>query len=184
MTVLNNMTATSTSTAKPRPPHKQPTAHKRPRPVVEVVTAASAFPISKKKKDERRIDASTLTRPVKEAKFLDWHETAKEVHKLGASAMVGQQKRDFEREQYKLLTGRDKKQQRVPLPIVRGIRKKAEQRLARQIEEAKEAGIVLPVGMTSNKKEQQRDKTYSQHGPAPSIGYVTKGVLKLRKKPV
>lgn len=133
------------------PPDKEPKDRKRPREV-QVVKAPSGFPISLHKKkrgalpsDGKKRGIESNTRSKKQERLLDWSETAKEIHAFGAKAFVGKQKRNYEEEQYKLLTGREKKKhQRVPLPIVRGIKKKAAQREARQIQEAKEAGIVMP----------------------------------------
>lgn len=119
-------------------------------------------------------------------KLLDWHDTVKEVRSYGATAFVGKQKRNFQDEQYKQLTGRDKKKQKVPLPIVRGIRKKAVARETRQIAEAKEAGIVLskqqlqPASKQRNKGSSSR---FNVHGPAPSVGFMKRGVLRVKDKP-
>jgi hypothetical protein len=174
-----------TATSKPSVPgveERNSLVVKKRKREVQVVTAASAFPISTKPPRQPIVRPERPSKSQKRDKsFLDWHETAKEVRNFGATAFVGQQKRNFESEQYKQLTGRDKKQQRIPLPIVRGIKKKAAQREARQLQEAKEAGIILPVAA---KKEKEKDKSSLQHGPAPSIGFVSgKGILKLKKKP-
>jgi Domain of unknown function (DUF4602) len=113
-------------------------------------------------------------------RLLDWRDTAKEIRSLGATAFVGQEKRNFQEEQYKLLTGRSKKKHSVPLPIARGIKKAAEKRLARQIQEAKESGTILPKSM-NKKKKKAVDNTARIHGPAPSVGFMSKGVLKVKK---
>ena len=98
---------------------------------------------------------------------------------MGATAFEGQQRRKHLDEQYEFLTGRKRKKQHVPLPIARGIKKKAEQRLARQIKEAKEAGVVLPKSLTK-KKEKEVDNTSRVYGPAPSVGFMKKGVLRVK----
>ena len=72
------------------------------------------------------------------------------------------------------LTGCKEKQQRLPLPIQRGIKKKAAKRLERQHEEARQAGIILPTVKT----EKQRVK--KDQGPAPSVGYMKRGVLHVK----
>ncbi|GKY92690.1 hypothetical protein MPSEU_000239100 [Mayamaea pseudoterrestris] len=163
--------------------------------VVEVVAASSAFPISTKPKRQSRQSSFAAERleeqkqKEKNSKILDWHDTVKEVRNFGATAFVGKQKRNHEAEEYKRLTGREKKGQRIPLPIVRGIQKKAAQREAKVLEEAKAAGIVLPAAAASkSKKEKDKNKINeghsSRHGPTPSIGHVNKGVLTVKRKPM
>jgi hypothetical protein len=152
---------------------------------VKVVTCPFAFPISTKKKREpdparplyQQQDASS-------DKFLDFFDTAREVHALGATTFAGKQKRTYNDAQYKILTGREKKKHQVPLPIVRGIKKKAVEREARAAQSAKEAGIVLPTKKKQGKSKQAKmDKTTARvHGPAPSIGHLNKGVFKFKDK--
>ena len=137
------------------------------------------FPISKKPKRNSPDDNDAPPSDKKsKQRLLDWHDTAHEIRSLGATGFVGQQKRNFDDEQYERLTGRKRKKHQVPLPIVRGIRKKAEERLARQIQEAKDAGTVLPKSLTQ-KKAKAKDKTARIHGPAPTVGFMKKGVLKV-----
>lgn len=112
--------------------------------------------------------------------LLDWNDTKQEIRSLGASAWEGKQRRRYRDDQYERLTGRSKKRQRVPLPIVRGIQKKAVAREERQRREAQEAGLVLPK---QPKKERRQQRTNDIHGPAPSIGFVNKGVLRVKGKP-
>jgi hypothetical protein len=98
--------------------------------------------------------------------------------------------RRHQEEQYELLTGRKKKHHAVPLPIVRGIKKKAIAREARILQEAKDAGIVLPIqsiAMTQpsakqreQMKKQQNFKMNQQYGPAPSIGFMKQGMYQVR----
>lgn len=92
---------------------------------------------------------------------------------------VKQQKHNYEDEQYKLLTGRERKKIRVPLPILRGRKKKAAEREAKREKEAREAGIVLPQ---KKKVQQKNDSTSRVYGPAPSIGFVAKGVFRMKKR--
>lgn len=154
---------------------------RRERPEVQVVACPSAFPISNKPQRQTppTKESPSPTKSIK--KELDWNETAREVRALGATAFVGKQKRNYEDEQYRLLTGRERKKQRVPLPIVRGIKKKAAAREARAQQEAKEAGIVLPK--QPKQTVSKRDRTADIHGPAPSIGFVSKGMLKVKGTP-
>ena len=92
---------------------------------------------------------------------------------------MGKQKKDFEDEQYFALTGRHKKKQKVPLPILRGLKKAAAKREAKAREEARQAGIILPKAKQETKKG---DSTYRNYGPAPSIGFVKNGVFKVQGK--
>jgi Domain of unknown function (DUF4602) len=154
---------------------------------VQVVQCPSAFPISTRKRPPPPAGASAIVasapaqaKQAAEPNFLDWRETAKEVRAFGATAFEGKQKRNFKDEQYKLLTGRSPKKHQVPLPIVRGIRKKAAEREKRKMEEARQAGIIIPKQQTKKKKV---DRTSQVYGPAPSIGAVHQGVLKLKGKP-
>ena len=96
---------------------------------VKVVTCPSAFPISTKAgKRSRDEDCGLLTKEASftggtpnKNKLLDLHETAKEIKAYGATAFIGRQKRDYEDEKYLRLTGRHKKKQKVPLPLLRGL---------------------------------------------------------------
>lgn len=156
---------------------KKPKKKKRE---VLVVSCQPDFPISSKPKRDALAPPSQQPQPQPQQKLLDWNDTAHEIRSLGATAFVGQQKRNFEDEQYEQLTGRKRKKHQVPLPIVRGIKKKAEQRLAREIQEAKESGTVLPKSLTQ-KKAKAQDKTSRIHGPAPTVGFMSKGVLKVKR---
>lgn len=181
--------------------HKQQPKRKRDRPEVQVVSCPPAFPISKRKRPDptpggsaRALESVTTASPqpnkpqpqAAATELLDWHETAKEVRNYGAKAFEGQQKRNYKDEQYRLLTGRSPKKQRVPLPIVRGIRKAAEKREKKALEEARQAGIVLPKSQSTasaSKRKDRADRTSQMFGPAPSIGSLHKGILKLKGKP-
>ena len=113
-------------------------------------------------------------------------------HPITNTIMERKKFRIHQNEQYELLTGRKKKQQAVPLPIVRGIKKKAMAREQRVLQEAKDSGIVLPSSnfttmttkQTSKQKEQmkkQQSYKMNQHyGPAPSIGFMKQGMYHVR----
>jgi hypothetical protein len=163
---------------------------------VQVVKCPSAFPISaktpkppstvgKKRPRDSSFSGTTQNDPSKgknppaKARLLDWHDTAREVRAYGATAFVGKSKRDFEDEQYYLLTGRHKKKPKVPLNIVQGIKKAAAKRDAMMREEARQAGIVIPKAAKPTKKS---DSTYKNHGPAPSIGFMKHGVYRVSDK--
>ena len=60
--------------------------------------------------------------------MIDMDEAIREVHALGSTGFAGKQARKHKEAQYKALTGRDMKRQKVPLPIVRGIKKKRAER--------------------------------------------------------
>jgi hypothetical protein len=166
------------------------TTIKRKRPEVQVVTCASSFPISKKpprgpsaRAIEKAAQDEFYTEKRRRKGLLDWNDTAKEVRSVGAKAFVGKQKRNYQEEHYKLLTGRDKKRQAVPLPIVRGIKKKAAERLEREIKEAKEAGLVIPASKAASAAKRKEKNTISRvYGPAPSIGFMKKGVFSVKGK--
>jgi Domain of unknown function (DUF4602) len=183
------METTTTTTSA----HKGPAAVsklKRRRPEVQVVTCAAAFPISNKPKRSKEEAKWPMSNDAKSSgsrnssdKLLDWHDTVKQVRHLGLTGMVGVQKRNHLDEQYKQLTGRDKKKHQVPLPIVRGIKRKAATREARLRQEAKEAGIVLPTAAKTatlqGSQDRKKDSTNRVHGPAPSIGFMKKGIFRV-----
>ena len=164
--------------------HKQTAAKSSSKPArrrrapVQVVTCPPDFPNSTDKRPStpRRDDRQKERNHDKND--LELNDVAREVHSLGATAFLGDQKREFLKKEYLKLTGRAKKNQKVPLHIVRGIRKKASERLTRQREEARDAGVVLP---TLEKEAKKRKRTLE--GPAPSIGFLKKGVLRVKKKP-
>jgi len=120
---------------------------------------------------------------------VDFEEAIREVHALGSTAFAGKQARKHKQTQYKELTGRDMKRQKVPLPIARGIKKKRAEREARAEAEAKEAGVVRD---SSKSKAVKKAKTYSEerrksdsmkaaYGPSPDVGYMKGGVLRVKK---
>jgi len=160
--------------------HKgKPTNQKRPRRQIQVVSCQSAFPISSKPKAPRK--EQPIAKKL-DTKLLDFYDTVKEVRSLGSTGFTGKQKGKHHDEQYKLLTGREKKKHQIPLPILRGMKKKAAQREARQLQEAKDAGIVLPTTATTSKKKKKLDATSRVHGPSPSIGFMSKGVFRVSEK--
>ena len=161
----------------------------KPKREVQVVACPFAFPISEKvpsirpprpgqeeynKRQEKR------ARKKIQDKLLDWHDTSKEIRAYGAQGYTGKQKREYQDEQYLLLTGRNKKKASCPLPIVRGIKKAAVAREKRERQEAKEAGIVIPNAKKEVKKSQS--STIRSYGPAPNIGFMSKGIFKVKDK--
>lgn len=173
---------------------------KRQRPEVQVVNCPAAFPLSQSSlltgtPGTKRIipsppndDSARMVVPARPVNDIDIREATKEIRSLAATGFERKTRRAYEDEQYQLLTGRKKKKHMVPLPIVRGIRKKAQQREARAIQEAREAGLVLPPTQKNHKEKatSKRDKETSMrrvHGPAPSVGFMSKGVLRLKEKP-
>jgi hypothetical protein len=171
---------------------------KKTRTEVQVVKCPSAFPISSKTKtttggsrkrprdspssDDNNRAQNDNNNNSSKTKLLDWHDTAKEVRAYGATAFVGKTKRDYEDEQYYLLTGRHKKKQKVPLNIVQGIKKASAKRDTKMREEARKAGIVVPKAAKEQTKKKSSDTTYKNHGPAPSIGFMKHGVYRVSKK--
>ncbi len=164
---------------------------KNKRKPVVVVSAPSAFPdfssfdngmmrsIKSKKKAASKEESSKY-RGVE----IEFDDTVKEIHQLGSTQFTGKQRKQFQAEQYKLLTGREKKKQKVPVKIVRGIKKAAAKREVRLVKEMKESGVVTAV------KKEGKKKTFSEknrrdtriHGPAPSAGFMSKGMLRVKRK--
>lgn len=115
----------------------------------------------------------------------DFDTSVREVHELGSSQFTGKLKRELEADQFRALVGREKKKEKVPVKIVRGIKKAAAKRVARQEKEAKESGLVTAkTGKTKLKKKfsEQNRRDSRLHGPAPTTGFMSKGVLRVSKK--
>uniref|UniRef100_A0A7S4N1Q6 Uncharacterized protein n=1 Tax=Odontella aurita TaxID=265563 RepID=A0A7S4N1Q6_9STRA len=184
---------------------------RRARKAVEVVSCPSAFPDfgvfgggGGGKRRRRSAEGSVPDRGVgrsaaasavggQRTSDLDFDETVREIHALGSTAFTGKQAKQHARDQYREMTGRDKKDHKVPLKIVRGIKKKAAEREARAAREVRESGVVTHAGEMGapKKKGSQRTgggdsekgrKVSRVHGPAPDVGYMKGGVLKVRKE--
>mmetsp|Transcript_23572 Transcript_23572/g.28310 ORF Transcript_23572/g.28310 Transcript_23572/m.28310 type:complete len:205 (+) Transcript_23572:92-706(+) len=187
-----------TSKHKHHIPHKK---QKRSRPPVQVVSCPTDFPklfnhastssSSSSSSGNRNSQRPPYQQPQyqqsNQKDLLDWHDTSKEIRALGATAFEKKQKRQYDNEMYQHLTGRTKKHHSVPLPIVRGIKKKALQRQQQMEQEAKQAGIVLPSSSSTKNKNNKNDRNTKDrnsriHGPAPSVGFMKKGVLNVPRK--
>jgi glycerol-3-phosphate dehydrogenase len=168
---------------------------KKAKMAVTVVSCQPAFPLSRNPKRNFRsnsVDNEENNKgkiKINGGKMLDWSQTAREVHSLGASGFLGEQKRKHEEDQYELLTGRKRKKPKTPLPIVRHQRKKQQLKEARQLKEAKAAGIVLP-SQTQTKKQQKEvakkrleSKDFRSYGPSPSIGFMKNGIFHVKSNP-
>mmetsp|Transcript_21065 Transcript_21065/g.25037 ORF Transcript_21065/g.25037 Transcript_21065/m.25037 type:complete len:174 (-) Transcript_21065:37-558(-) len=168
---------------------------KQPKKTVKVVVApTSSFPDfsqfdssstqrGSNRRTQNNYNDDTRTKK-KKGSYLDFDETVREVYELGSTKFAGKQKRDYENEQYTTLTGRQRKKQKIPVKIVRGIKKAAAVRETRVEKETKEAGIVTANkrGGTTKKRFSEKVRKASQlHGPAPSIGYLKKGVLTVKR---
>ena len=169
--------------AKKNKASKQDEAPKKAKREVKVVKCPSAFPISTKaKKRPRGEDSREEKRSNKDAiKLLDIHEAAKEIRAYGAQAFIGKQKRDYEDEKYYQLTGRHKKKNSCPLPLVRGLRRAAEKREKKAREEARKSGIIIPKKQEETNKKSMTDADYRKFGPAPNIGFMKAGVYQVSK---
>ena len=171
--------------AKGQDKPKKAVKRQKPKREIEVVKAPGAFPISNSGKGRKRSREQNAerneshTNSGRASKLLDWDETAKEIRAYGATAFVGKQKRNYQDEEYFKLTGRHKKKPQTPLPILRGIKKAAAKREAKEREEARQAGIILPK---TKKENEKADSTYRSYGPAPSIGFMKGGVFRVQKK--
>ncbi|CAJ1942600.1 unnamed protein product [Cylindrotheca closterium] len=165
---------------------KKATKRQKPKRQIEIVRAPGAFPISTTARARKRGREATVerneepqTNSGRPSKLLDWDDTAKEIRAYGATAFVGKQKRNYQDEEYLKLTGRQKKKPQTPLPILRGIKKAAAKREAKERQEAREAGIVLPK---ASKDTEKADSTYKLYGPAPNIGFMKGGVFRVHDK--
>eukprot|EP00559_Dactyliosolen_fragilissimus_P005684 CAMPEP_0184855606 /NCGR_PEP_ID=MMETSP0580-20130426/796_1 /TAXON_ID=1118495 /ORGANISM="Dactyliosolen fragilissimus" /LENGTH=179 /DNA_ID=CAMNT_0027350159 /DNA_START=32 /DNA_END=571 /DNA_ORIENTATION=+ len=170
----------------------------RKRKDVTVVVAPSIFPDLSAYRDANLRNASCQRASVTKEKVisltmtsrseLNFDQAAKQIHDLGSMQLKGKDKSRYEAETYKALTGREKKKQKIPIKIQRGIKKKALEREARKQKHARESGIVL----ASTKNDDGRwkgNKSYSEksrkdaklHGPSPSIGFTKKGIFRISK---
>ena len=175
--------------AKKNKAPKQEEAPKKAKREVKVVKCPSAFPISTKAKKRPRSDhnnnnsneANRSGKKASASKLLDLHDTAKEIRAYGAQAFIGKQKRDYEDEKYYQLTGRHKKKNSCPLPLVRGLRRAAAKREKKALEEARKSGLVIPKQKEENSKKSMTDADYRKFGPAPNIGFMKSGVYRVSK---
>lgn len=152
------------------------------RTAVQVVQCPSAFPISKK---SRKSAAASKPSSVKadSPRCLDFDETSREIRRFGATGFEKKDRKAFEDEEYERLTGRKRKQPKTPLPILRGMKRKAKEREEKLAKEAKEAGIVTATPTLSRRNNnKKRSKDAMIHGPAPSVGFVARGVLRVNPK--
>ena len=154
---------------------------------VSVVVAPSAFPdfssFSTPSTGSNRREKGPTDSQVKKGIELDFDQTVSEIHNLGRSQFTGKKKKAFEAEKYFSLTGRQKKKEKVPVKIVRGIKKAQKKRELRMEKEAREAGIIQPNKKRKvNKSYSERNRRDSRiHGPAPSSGFTSKGILHVKK---
>ena len=175
---------------------------KRQRKEVQVVMCPSAFPDFRsidgsKRRSSNSSSAAAASRresssyATASGNEIDMDEAIREVHALGSTGFAGKQARKHKEAQYKALTGRDMKRQKVPLPIVRGIKKKRAEREARAEAEQKEAGVVTSTNSKKN-RDRQKAKAYSQerrksdsmrmaYGPSPDVGFMKGGVLRVKR---
>lgn len=155
---------------------------------VLVVTCPSDFPVesgqrngateqSRGKEGDHRRKKQKL-----DPQILDWNEASREVKSLGATAFVGASKRQYREEEYFRLTEKKLKHHHVPPNIRRGIQKKVAQRAIRQRDEAREAGLVLPKTSTARKQRNRDRGVGGETGPEPSVGYMSKGILRVKKE--
>ena len=168
---------------------------KRRKKPVEVVVAPSSFPVSlsvdsdkpNSKSGSVSNNANITTETSRKGIDIDFNETAREIHQLGSTQFIGKQKRQYEDEQYRALTGRDRKKQKVPVKIVRGLKKAAAKREERLKQELKESGVVTAKNRENTsfgkKYNKQNRKDINNHGPAPNIGFTKKGVYHVSSAP-
>ena len=142
---------------------------------------------------------------------LDVQQTIREIHKFGATGFQGSQKKTHEKAEYEWLTGRTQKRQKIPTNIIKGMRQKALKREERQKKELKESGVVSHQnGNTSKKRKKRRNNDdepqagpgvlqgvfgsnsrkkkgnrrsmdAGSFGPAPNVGFMKQGVLRVKR---
>mmetsp|Transcript_33733 Transcript_33733/g.60711 ORF Transcript_33733/g.60711 Transcript_33733/m.60711 type:complete len:231 (+) Transcript_33733:93-785(+) len=141
---------------------------------------------------------------------LDVQETIREVHKFGAEGFTGVQKKSHTKSEYERLTKRTLKRQKIPTKIVVGMRKKALKREEREKQELKDSGVVShhPPPSSGKKKREKNKKSEEvlggglsgvfgsnrarntgdrrkmgsrSFGPAPDVGFMAKGMLKVKQ---
>uniref|UniRef100_A0A7S3QJX3 Uncharacterized protein n=1 Tax=Chaetoceros debilis TaxID=122233 RepID=A0A7S3QJX3_9STRA len=166
---------------------------KKRKPVVVVSTPASAFPDFSKFNapgddeggNRRRRDNFNSYNKNDEKKGVEmvFADAIREVHKLGSTQFTGKQKRNYEAEEYKLLTGREKKKHKVPVKIVRGIKHAAVKREKKLAQSNKDAGIITAVRKDKVIKNYSEKNRWAKrvHGPAPDIGFMTKGKFRVKR---
>ena len=140
---------------------------------------------------------------------LDVQETIREVHKFGAEGFTGAQKKSHAAAEYERLTGRPMKRHKIPTNIVVGMREKARKREEREQRELRESGVVHHGTMAAGAKKKKRAKREEEEpkkgvqgvfgsnkarnkgdrrrmdpqafGPAPDVGFMQKGMLRVKK---
>ncbi|VEU44904.1 unnamed protein product [Pseudo-nitzschia multistriata] len=168
--------------AKKSSKQKQDDKPKKQKREVKVVKCPSAFPISTKPKKRPRDEYKNRDEArgnSKKEKLIDLHDAAKEIRAYGATAFVGKQKRDYEDEKYYKLTGRHKKKNSCPLPLVRGLKRAAARRDAKAREEARQAGLIIPKKKDDSSRKSMTDTEFQKFGPAPNIGFMKSGVYRV-----
>ena len=141
----------------------------------------SSFGTSKRQRQESSVQQQ------QQRNILDFDQTLGEIHALGSTQFTGKQKKQIQAEQYKTLTGREPKQQRVPPKIMRGIKKKAAQRETKAMEEAQQSGVVTHSYNNGMKREKKRYSESNRrntrvHGPSPTAGFMSKGILNVKNR--
>ena len=138
---------------------------------------------------------------------LDVQETIREVHKFGATGFTGSQAKQHEASEYERITGRVQKRQKIPTKILVGMRKKALKREERQKQDLKESGVVSHHSSNKKKRKSEKDPneprpgvvrgvfgsnkarnkgdrrkmSAKSFGPAPSNGFMSKGMMKVKQ---
>ncbi|KAJ4455424.1 hypothetical protein PAPYR_9648 [Paratrimastix pyriformis] len=116
--------------------------------------------------------------------------TLRVVDELSGATLKGAQKKEWDNLQLKKRHGIVKHAVKTPLPILRGMRLKAEKRHAREQEMAKEQDIALPSSMTKTKRSkrlEERKKSRTQgdktgRGLSASVGSFRGGVLHIPQR--
>lgn len=117
-------------------------------------------------------------------------DAIKEVHELGSAQFKGKQKRSYDEETYRNLTGREKKKKHIPVKIVRGIKRAAYLREKKLQAELKKSGVVTAVNRSDpsftkggKKPHNSKNRRESQlFGPSPDVGFMRKGALLVSRR--
>lgn len=176
------------SKGKSKHKHSSLTSKSKSQRQVEVIKCPQGMPEGFDKKEKRaaatgKSSYSYSSRKKSKNNEIDFLEASREIHELGSTQFTGYQLKLHKEADYKEITGRTKKREKVPLNILRGMKEKTAQKQKKIEDEAKEAGIIMAT------KKKDKKKTFSEKnrrdtnlfGPSPSIGFMKKGIYKYKK---
>jgi len=143
--------------------------------------------------DETRDAARKIMSKRHRIEDMGFRELSTEIHDLGATTFVGAQKKFHREEQYQKISGMRMKQQKYPVKMLEAIIKKRRIREKKVAAEIKESGVVTGSKLDKRNKRNSRDskggvsevneKMSRSFGPAPSSGFMKRGILRLKEEP-